>query len=403
MSGLRGLDLLGLAVGALARDRLRTGLTGLGVFLGVAATSATLQVQHITTRNIEAQLDQREAPQVQVSIGWRGRGGVADLEAIAEELPGIASVSGITRLGWSEQAIYEAKQVDVQGSAVTVDYFATTGRRILQGQSLSGRDFAQYQNVAVIDEILAMQLFEGTDPLGAVFYVQGLPWRVVGVMETKLDGDPEANRSGQFVIPLSTQMALIGRPALDQIIVRPVDVADLERLGDQVKALLRQRHPSYTQGLAAQLDLPRVTINIADIQERQATLRSATRSLLAVGAIALGIAGVGIANIAVASTFERRREIGLRRAIGATAQDVLSQFLLESLLISIVGGVVAIALVEGITFGLITYSPFELPPYQLNWGNSGVAIAAAMAVGITASLIPAWQASQLDPVKALRS
>lgn len=401
MSGLRGLDLLGLAVGALARDRLRTGLTGLGVFLGVAATSATLQVQHLTTRNIEAQLDQREAPQVQV-FGW-GQERIADLEAITQELPGIASVSGITRLGWSEQAIYEAKRVDVRGSAVTLDYFATTGRRILQGQPLSERDFAQYQNVAVIDEILALQLFEGADPLGAVFYVQGLPWRVVGVMETKLEGRGEESRSGQFVIPLSTQMALMGRPTVNQIIVRPIDSADLESLGEQVKTLLRQRHPSYTQGFAAQFDAPYVRINIADIQERQETLRSATRSLLAVGAIALGIAGVGIANIAVASTFERRREIGLRRAIGATAQDVLRQFILESLLISILGGVVAIALVEGITFALITYSPFELPPYQLHWGNSGLAITAAMAVGITASLIPAWQASQLDPVKALRS
>ncbi len=401
MSGLRGLDLLGLAVGALGRDRLRTGLTGLGVFLGVAATSATLQVQDLTTRNIEAQLDQREAPQIQVYV-W-GRGRMADLEAIGEELPGIASVSGITGLGWSEQAIYEAKRVDVQGSAVTADYFATTGRRILQGQPLSGRDFAQYQNVAVIDEILSQQLFEEADPLGAVFYVQGLPWRVVGVMETKLEGQGEESRTGQFVIPMTTQMALIGQPTVEQIIVRPVDVEDLEPLGDQVKALLRQRYPDYTQGFLAPLDLPHININIADIQERQATLHSATRSLLVVGAIALGIAGVGIANIAVASAFERRREIGLRRAIGATAQDVLSQFLLESLLISLAGGIVAIALVEGITFGLITYSPFELPPYQWNWGNNAVAIAAAMVVGISASLIPAWQASRLDPVQALRS
>ncbi|TVQ51637.1 MAG: ABC transporter permease [Spirulina sp. DLM2.Bin59] len=402
MTGLRGLDLLGLAVGALGRDRLRTGLTGLGVFLGVAATSATLQVQHITTQNIQAQLNQREAPQVQASV-WR-YGQIADLEAIAEGLPGVAAVSGITSLGWSERAIYQAKQVDVRGSAVTVDYFATTGRRLVQGQPLSRRDFAQYHKVAVIDQVLATQLFNEASPLGKVFYLRGLPWRVVGVMETKFEGNPEGGQpQGQFVIPLSTQIALTGRPQVDQIIVRPVDVADLEPLRDQVKALLRQRHPGYTQGFFAQLDLPRVTINIADIQESQETLRSATRSLLAVGAIALTIAGVGIANIAVASTFERRKEIGLRRAIGATAQDVLSQFILESLLISIVGGIVAIALVEGITFGLITYGPFELPPYQLNWGNSAVAIAAAMAVGISASLIPAWQASQLDPVKALRS
>ncbi|MDB9494431.1 ABC transporter permease [Spirulina major CS-329] len=402
MSQLGVMDLIGLAVHALGRNGLRTGLTGLGIFLGVAATSATLQVQHITSQRIQQRFAEREAPRVQAWV-WR-QGQLADLTAIQTELAGVASVSAAMGLGWSQQAIYQDRAVPVQGMAVSDTYFTTTGRQMVQGRYLNATDFADYRSVVVIDQTLAQQMFRDRDPIGTNIYLSGMAWQVVGVMEAKTtEQRGSGEQEGELVIPLSTQMALTGRQQVDHIFVRPEDLRDLERLEGQVKTLLQQRHPEYLQGIWAQFDAPRTATNVADIQADQETLATATRSLLGVGAIALAIAGVGIANITVASTLERTKEIGLRRAIGATQGDVLWQFVLESVVVSVVGGVIAIATIEGVTLGITRYEPFGLPAYEFNGRNAVLALGAAIAVGIGSSVAPALRASRLDPVKALRS
>ncbi|MEM8640293.1 MAG: ABC transporter permease [Cyanobacteria bacterium P01_G01_bin.54] len=399
------LDLGKLAIAALMSNRLRMLLTGTGVFLGVAAASTTLQVQRITEAQIQARLAQREAPHVQAGVWLRSH--IDDLKEIQRQFPErVQSVSGTMRV-WGREVVWRDRRRPAQGLAVSEQYFATTGRRILpgQGRPLLAADFAQYRNTVVIDGILAEQLFGVQSPLEQVFYLQGAPYRVVGVMEAKLDESSETAEEprGQFVLPLSTQMALTGRHDPNWILVRPHDLADLAALQTDLKAWIQQRYPDYTQAPWAELNWPRMSTNIEDIQASQTTLRTATRSLLLVGAIALGIAGVGIANITVASTLERTREIGLRRAIGATARDVLAQFLLESVLISLLGGLGAIVMVETTTWLLTQQTDFGLPAYAFSHRNAGFSLGAAIAVGLCASLTPALRASRLDPVQALRS
>ncbi|MGB0560411.1 MAG: ABC transporter permease [Spirulinaceae cyanobacterium] len=402
---LTPLDLGKLAIAALLSNRLRTLLTGSGVFLGVAAASTTLQVQRITAAQIQARLAAREAPQVQAGV-WL-KSSLDDLAAIQAQFPQrVQSVSG-TQEVWGREVVWRDRRVPARGLAVSQGYFATTGRRILpgQGRPLLTADFSQYRNTVVIDGVMAEQLFAEESPLEQVFYLRGAPYRVVGVMETKLDeySEDAEEPSGQFVLPLSTQMALTGYPDLDQILVRPNNPVDLETLQVDLKAWIQQRYPIYTQAPWSEFDWPHMSTNVEDIQTSQATLRTATRSLLFVGAIALGIAGVGIANITVASTLERTREIGLRRAIGATPQDVLAQFVLESVLISVLGGMGAIVMVETTTW-LVTQQPdFNLPSYQFSSRNAALSLGAALSVGLCASLTPAVRASRLDPVKALRS
>jgi putative ABC transport system permease protein len=286
--------------------------------------------------------------------------------------------------------------------AVSDTYFATTGRNIVQGRPLNATDFEDYRSVVVIDQTMVQQMFGDRNPIGANLYLSGMAWQVVGVMETKIS-ERQEGQEGEMVIPLNTQMALTGRQAVDYILVRPEKLGDLDRIEGQVKTLLQQRHPEYTQGPFASFDGPYTESNVSDIQADQETLSTATRSLLGVGAIALAIAGVGIANITVASTLERTKEIGLRRAIGATQGDVLLQFVLESVVVSVVGGVIAIATIEGLTLGITRYEPFGLPAYEFNGRNAVLALGAAIAVGIGSSVAPALRASRLDPVKALRS
>lgn len=396
-------DLGRLAIASLQSNRLRTCLTATGVFLGVAAASTTLQVQHITALKLKARLAEREAPHVRAWVFSKGR--LADLSAIAQQFPAVQAVSGAIPL-WGGEAIYRDRRRSVQGQAVTLSYFATTGRQILpgQGRPLLAVDFETYSNTVVIDTVLAAQLFEDENPIEKVFYVRGVPYRVVGVMAAKSQeySNPE-QPVGEFVLPIATQMALTGSQAVEQIAVRPRDPEALSTLEPQLKTFLQQRFPEFTQPPWAQFDLPYTGSNVEDIQAAQRTLRTATRSLLLVGAIALGIAGVGIANITVASTLERTREIGLRLAIGATAQEILLQFLLESVLISLIGGLSAIAAVESVTWLLTQQERFDLPAYQFSGQNSAIALSAALAVGLSSSFIPAWRASRLDPVKALRS
>jgi putative ABC transport system permease protein len=139
---------------------------------------------------------------------------------------------------------------------------------------------------------------------------------------------------------------------------------------------------------------------VDDILEQRATLKLASRALAAVGAIALVVGGVGIANIMVASTTERITEIGIRRAIGATQREILVQFILEAVILSIVGGGCAISMVHGLT--LVAAQRFELP-YTFDVQTAGLSLSSAIAVGIGASFFPALQASRLNPVDALRS
>jgi putative ABC transport system permease protein len=384
-------DLIMLTSKSLLGNPLRSGLTTLGVFMGVFAVSSTLQVGDISTLMIEQELAKKEAPQVKFNLySAEGRQPKAqDLEYLRQRLNRWKTI-GAKGFSSFESIRFENAEQESSIVNVTPDYLTTSGRGMLRGRFLTPPDFTSYRSVVVIDRLLWEKLFK-SGPIAQkdVFFLNRL-WRVVGVIETKAEysgGEPR----GFAIIPMSTFSSLTGTEGIDQILVSPQSVTDIDQIKTTGENLLKKRFPdaevwSYS--------------NIDTILELKQIWTLASRGLLAVGGISLLIGGIGITNITVAAVVERTSEIGLRRAIGATRREILLQFILEALLLSLFGGVSAIVIVHGITTGVS--STFDLP-YTFNPRTAALALGSAIGVGVGACFLPALRASRLDPVLALRA
>jgi putative ABC transport system permease protein len=387
-------DLLKLTFVSLRSNLLRSGLTSLGVFMGVAAVSATLQVRTISSAIIAQKLLEREAPQMLIYPTWTRDTTspqeikAQDIEYLRQKMTGWRSITGSVTLFSFQEILANEETAQTDGVAVQLDFLQTSGRALLQGRFFSPLDFAKYRPVAVIDQFLAQSLFPDSSPLHQTVYVDGRTYTVIGVIETKQSS--QSQPKGLILIPFPLYNALTGKLTFEQIAIRPQQIEDLKLLGEEAKSLLNQRFGESFDSWN----------NIDDVQEQQQLLNMVSLALLAVAAIALLVGGVGIANISIASILERTPEIGLRRAIGATKIDIMAQFILEAIFVSLLGGSVAIASVHGVT--VIIADKFKLP-YEFDQKTAIFALGSALGVGVGASFWPALRASQLDPVKALRN
>ncbi|MBW4681792.1 MAG: ABC transporter permease [Microcoleus vaginatus WJT46-NPBG5] len=383
---LAPFDLLALTCNSLRGNPLRSALTTLGVFMGVAAVSATLQVGSISKAVIQQQLAERDAPHVRL-FPWNIDLKLEDMEFLRQRIVGLQAISA-TRWAGSPQTIFQGEEATPSMQAVSQDYLLTSGRQLVVGRFFNPGDFAGYRPVVIIDEFLVEKLFQGKNPLNQRIYADTRPYIVVGVVPTKVSEDePE----GQLLLPMSVYSALTGSRDIGSISLRPYEMEDLADMKEQAEKLLEQRFPGQKFGIFN---------NVEKIIEQQKTLELVSQALLALGAISLLVGGVGIANISIAAVMERTPEIGLRRAIGATQQDIMLQFILEAAILSLVGGIVAIVTVHGLT--VVVAETFTLP-YEFETGTAALALGSALLVGVGAGFMPAIRASRLDPVKALRS
>ena len=384
-------DLLALTYKSLKGNPVRFLLTTLGVFMGVASVNATLQVGSISQAVIEQQLAEREAPQLSVYY-WTNDGRklhLEDMEFLKLRMDGLQAISTYNKFDGG-QVIFQNKQEETSVAAVSQDYALASGRSMVRGQFFNADDFANYRPLAIVDEFLAEQLFQGENPVGQRLYAANQPYIVIGVMETKLKS-AEYGPSGEMLVPLTFYRVLSGDRNIGGLQLRPNNFEDIKELQQQAEQLLSQRYPGGKFWAEN---------NVDDILEQRETLIFISRGLLIVALIALLVGGVGIANITLASVVERTSEIGLRRAIGATQREIMLQFILEAVLLSMVGGTMAIAFVHGAT--TMVANRFELP-YEFESNTAILALSSALVVGVGSVFIPALQASQLDPVKALRS
>ncbi|MEG4171676.1 MULTISPECIES: ABC transporter permease [unclassified Microcoleus] len=384
------IDLLRLTCISLSGNLLRSVLTTVGVFMGVAAVSATLQVGNISRAVIAEQLAKREAPQVQISMWGDTSLKLEDMEFLRHRLKGIQAISAAHWFSLNDnKVIFQAEEAEPSSQAVSQDYLLTSGRLLMAGRFFSPSDFADYRPVVVIDEVLELLLFKGgTNPVGQRIYVDRRPYIVIGVMESKQDFAEKP--TGEILVSMSLYKAITGSQRIGSISVRPDNLKDIKGMEKQAKKVLKQRFPKANVF---------VWNNVKKILEQQETLELASQGLLAVGIISLLVGGVGIANITIAAVMERTPEIGLRRAIGATQRDIMLQFILEAVILSLAGGIAAIVTVHGLT--VVVADVFKLP-YKFDSNTAALALGSALAVGVGAGFLPALRASQLDPVKALR-
>ena len=391
---LSPLDLISMTSSSLRGNLLRSSLTTLGVFMGVFAVTASLQVRSISSQVVAEELAKKDVPHVRISVWGEQELQLEHLEFLQQRLIGWRAIGGVALASWSGQIIFSDRTTDVRLQPVSSGYFDALGAAVIKGNLFSDAEHEKYRSVAIIDEFLETELFKAKtprekdlNPIGQRVYMEGKPYRVVGVIKSS---STWVNQN-VVLIPQSTYYALTGNRNLRWLIIRPKKAEDLERLGNQAKKLLEKRFPD------AYIPLRN---NLQDIQEKQTTLNMVSNSLLVLAGISLLVGGVGIANITIASVTERTKEIGLRRAIGATSFEIVLQFILEAVFLSLLGGVAAIITVHGLT--VVVTDNFELP-YQFEPITAVFSLGSALLVGVGAGFFPALQASKIDPVKALRS
>ncbi|NJO93579.1 MAG: FtsX-like permease family protein [Hydrococcus sp. RM1_1_31] len=394
--GLPIADLLLMTWKSVSSNLLRSGLTSLGVFMGVAAVNTTLNIQTISSTQIAEKLALRDKPYILPILisesGEEVKLTQTDRQALKQSIPNIRSISTLGYLKNSGLVQFKDRQLDkVSVNSVSLNYLETTGRKMVRGRFFNQADFDQYRQVAIIDEKLAFALFRGQNPLNRAIYSSNLRYIVIGIAQSRL-GDSDPNVRGTLWITENFANALEGEAHFNEPQISPHRLEDITTLTTKVQQILSQRYPQISVYIED---------NAGDLLAEKETQEIANYALAGVGLIALIIAGVGIANITIASVLERTREIGIRRALGVTQLEVMLQFILEAVLLSIVGGTIAIATVHGLTHTATT-TVIEAS-YKFSLRNAGLSMGAALLVGIGSSFLPAWRATKVDIIKALRS
>jgi putative ABC transport system permease protein len=396
---------LGIALREISRNLLRGFLTVLGVVIGVAAVVIMVSLGQGATESVTSQVESLGSNLVMAipGRGMRPGGGAApgfrlsDVTAVAESTKDIRAVAPVRILNLN--AVYLQKDWSTQAIGSTVDYFSVGGWMMAEGRAFTEAEYLGARPVCVIGHTLVEELFGQQDPLGARIRLKGLSCRVVGVLKSKGQGAMGQDQDSIVVLPLSTlQRRLAGRVGsrdVDQMMISVRDGASAERVVRSVVEILRD-----LRGIRAGEE---DNFSVLDTKQIADALSSTTQILTlllgAVAAISLLVGGIGIMNIMLVSVTERTREIGIRMAIGALPREVLLQFLVEALVLSLVGGLVGIvlALVGSYALAQAMGIPFIFD-LQINL----VAFAFSAAVGVVFGFAPARRAARLDPIDALR-
>ena len=400
------VDLLELGFETLRRNRLRSALTMLGIVIGVAAVIATLAIGQGARASVQAQIAGLGANSVTVMPGSfsmgparAGAGGMttltlADAVAIVRECPAVSAVAPSVRANAQVVAGNRNWNTSIEGT--TPNYFVVRNWRFRSGVSFSDADARAGTKACVLGDKVASELFGASDPVGATIRVRRMPFRVIGVLRRKGGQGMGGDNDDIIVAPLATvQRRMLGISNIQSVQVLARSAAEVEPAATQLSRLLRQRHRIATGAVD---DFFLITQNeIAATTET--TSKILTLLLTSVAAVSLLVGGIGIMNIMLVAVTERTREIGLRRAIGATREDIMLQFLIEAAALSLVGGIVGVLLGSGLA---------SLVSAIAHWATIVQATAVltafgfATAIGVFFGFYPAQRASRLDPIDALR-
>jgi putative ABC transport system permease protein len=398
---------LAVAVNALRRNSMRTGLTALGMIIGVAAVIVMVALGSGAQASIESQIRSAGSNLIVVSSGSGGLGPVrqgqgatttltaADALAIRAEIAGVRYLS--PGVGTRSQVVAESSNWGTQVQGVGHELAELRAWPLQFGSFLTEQDVTRASNVAVLGSVVRDQLFgAGNDPTGSVIRIRSTPFRVVGVLGRKGQAAMGQDQDDVVVVPYTTaQKRLLGITHLQNIWISGEPAADLEALSADVEALLRTRHRIS----AGEDD----DFMVRSLEEMANVLTSTTRTmtwlLAAVAAVSLLVGGIGIMNIMLVSVTERTKEIGLRLAVGASDVDVLLQFIVEAIVLSVAGG--AVGVVAGVAATYVVGGMMDWP-VAVTTQAVLVAFGFAAVVGVFFGFYPARKAAGLSPIEALR-
>jgi putative ABC transport system permease protein len=413
--GISLTETLEIALKSLTANKLRTLLTALGIIIGVAAVVALMAIGRGSQASITANITANGANLLTVRSGASSSGGVRgdvgssqtlttkDAEALADaqNVPDANLVS--PEYNGNGQLVAGSQNTNARITGAEPAYLTVHNVSVSEGAFISETDLNSMANVAVLGANVATTLFPDGDALGQSFRINGQRFKVVGVLASK-GGSGFGSTDDGVIVPLSTaQRRLFGGRAISggatlvsSIAVQAKDANSVTAALSEIQQTLRDRHNLPANGDSDDFSV----INQQDILNSVAqTTQTLTLFLAAIAAISLIVGGIGIMNIMLVSVRERTREIGLRKAIGAREGDILTQFLLEALIISLVGALIGLTLGVLIALGvdlsgLITTAP--------SVDAAALAVGFAMAIGLFFGIAPARSAARLDPIDALR-
>ena len=397
-----------VAFRALVRNKMRAALTMLGIIIGVSAVIAMVSIGQGASASVQAQIESIGTNLLFVSAGAQNVGGVRsgtgdtgnqnltvdDLEAIKREVPSVSMVT--PSVNARSQLVAGNMNWNTNVTGVSEQYPEIRKWPVATGSFFTDADIRTAARVIVIGQTLADNLYPGADPIGQDIRVMNLPFRVVGVLVAKGQDQQGRDQDDVAFAPYTTvQKKILGRDRIQIAFVSAISQDATYTAQSQITDLLRQRHK-----LGANEPNDFTVRNMTDIAEAaNETSKTMTILLACIAGVSLLVGGIGIMNIMLVSVTERTREIGIRMAIGARSSAVRSQFLIESIVLSLTGG--AIGIVLGVVLSLAIPAFLGWPTLVSMMAIVGSVLFSA-AVGIFFGYYPARKAASLDPIEALR-
>jgi putative ABC transport system permease protein len=394
-------DLIGLALSRLSTGKLRTALTMLGIIIGVASVVALVSVAQGATAGISRQLESLGTNLLTVSPGFsrtgatRGAIGSATTLTLADATS-LATLDGVAasapEITTNKLIVAGSQNETVRVIGTTPGYLTVFAYDIWVGSFLNEASVDHNLRVAVIGATTADNLSLTGTSIGSTIYIGGLPFELIGITQPK---GGSTNTDDQVIIPLSTAHELfVGSASVSAIGISAASADKIDTVSAEITATLESRH-NITTGvddftIANQAQLLGTVSGVSDVL---------TLLLAGIASISLLVGGIGIMNIMLVSVRERTREIGIRKAIGARGRDILSQFLVEALALSLAGGLIGIAVGVVASFAIGVYAGWG---FIFNPLTVVIAVGFSLIVGIVFGVWPASQAARLDPVVALR-
>ncbi len=402
---LKFLTILKVGLRAIARNKMRSTLTALGIIIGVACVIAMIGVGQGSQAAIQAQISSLGSNFLMVFPGVATQSGARiftgqstiteeDIAAVRAECPSVAYVTPVSRS--AAQIVAGGLNWGTQVQGVGVEWPFVKSWNVEKGAFFGESDVRAAAKVCLLGTTVANALFEGQDPVGQSVRIKNFPFRVVGVLEGKGGNSMGQDQDDVVIAPYTTVMRLLKKTQkVDMFMASAVSRNSVEEAQTEIETLLRQRHrigPGQDSDF-----MIRSQQEIAQTADQ--TSKTLSTLLASAASISLFVGGIGIMNIMLVSVTERTREIGIRMAIGAKSRDVLTQFLVEALTLSIAGGAVGVTLGVAATRILAWRAGW---PILLSPGAVALAFGFSAAIGVFFGFYPARKAARLDPIEALR-
>ncbi len=399
-------EILRAAIESLMRHKTRALLTMLGIIIGVGAVVAMVAVGQGATAAVETQIASLGTNILMIFPGSSMMGGVnsgagtqqsltlEDVAAIREQCPAVAYITPNART--NRQVVAGNLNWNTQILGGYPEYFSIRDWRIKSGEAFTETDERGGTKVCVIGKTVADELFPSQDPVGQMIRVLKLPFKVIGVLDAKGQNAMGQDQDDLIIAPFSTvQRKVIGTDRVPNILASAVTKQRIPEAQQQITEVLRARH-RLSDWQADDFTI-RTQTDIASMATSTSSIM--TKLLASIASVSLLVGGIGIMNIMLVSVTERTREIGIRMSIGARRRDILQQFLVESILMSLIGGLLGIILGVGASSLVSKYAGWAT---YVSTGSVLLAFFFSAAVGMFFGYYPAFKASKLSPIEALR-